>query len=136
MDTYIGISEDRLHHIIGVARKAYSLSKEMGYNEEFCRRMFMLGYLHDVGYEFSKEQKEHPDVSADLLASVFGSIIPGAKDGIAYDAIKNHGKYTDKKTLEWKILNMADMLIDSKGNEVDVTARLDDIKDRYGEYSG
>ncbi len=39
----IGISEDRLHHIIGVARKAYSIAKEMGYDENFARRMWMIG---------------------------------------------------------------------------------------------
>ena len=48
----------------------------------------------------------------------------------------NHGKYViENETDEWKILNMADMLIDSKGNEVTVCQRLDDIKDKYGEHS-
>ena len=37
--------------------------------------------------------------------------------------------------LSWKILNIADMTIDSKGNKVDVMQRLEDIKLRYGEYS-
>ncbi len=95
----------------------------------------MLGWNHDVGYEFSKKQQEHPDIGADMLSAVFGSIVPKAQDDIAYQAIKNHGRYTQHKTVEWKILNMADMLIDSKGNEVAVTQRLEDIKERYGERS-
>lgn len=64
---YIGISEARLHHILGVARKSYKIAKEMGYDERFCRRCFMLGWIHDVGYEFSEKQSEHPNVSAELL---------------------------------------------------------------------
>ena len=38
-------------------------------------------------------------------------------------------------TVEYKILNMADMLVDSMGNEVTASQRLNDIRDRYGEYS-
>lgn len=36
---------------------------------------------------------------------------------------------------EWRIINMADMQVDSKGNEVDVIDRLRDIRDRYGDWS-
>ena len=67
MDKYIGISEDRLHHIIGVARKAYQLAKSMDCDEDFARKMFMVGWVHDVGYEFSKEQAEHPGISSEML---------------------------------------------------------------------
>lgn len=150
---FIGISEDRLHHILGVARKAYKTAKDMGYDERFCRRCFMLGWLHDVGYEFSEKQSEHPDVSAELLwtlGDAFGAIMefPRDKNGKisssapynkewvnAVLAIKNHGLYTENETSEWKILNMADMQVDSHGNEVDVFQRLEDIKTRYGEHS-
>lgn len=149
----IGISEDRLRHTLGVARKAYEIAKEMGHDERFARRMFMLGWVHDVGYEFTEKQSDHPNASAELLwtlGDAFGVIMefPRDKDGTisssapyneewvsAVSAIENHGRYTEHKTAEWKILNMADMLIDSKGNEVMVSQRLDDIKSRYGEYS-
>ena len=150
---FIGISEDRLHHIIGVARKAYEIAKNMGYDERFCRRCFMLGWIHDVGYEFSEKQLEHPNVSAELLwtlGDAFGVIMeyPCNENGeisssapynegwvTAVSAIKDHGLYTENETAEWKILNMADMQVDSQGNEVSVSQRLDDIKNRYGEHS-
>ena len=64
---YIGISEDRLHHIIGVARKAYAIAKQRGHSEEFARKMFMDGWLHDVGYEFSEKQGHHPHESGELV---------------------------------------------------------------------
>ena len=132
MSNYIGISEDRLHHILGVSRKAYSIAKDMGYGEPFARKMFMLGWNHDVGYEFSEEQTEHADISATMIVYLMNN------DGVNnknYYAIKRHGYYAEDETVEWKILNMADMLIDSKGNEVTVSQRLDDIKERYGEHS-
>ena len=150
---YIGISEARLHHILGVARKAYKIAKDMGYDERFCRRCFMLGWIHDVGYEFSENQSDHPDASTELLCTLgdaFGVIMefPRSKDGKisssapyneewvnAVAAIKNHGLYIENETAEWKILNMADMQVDSQGNEVSVSQRLDDIKTRYGEHS-
>ena len=145
IDKYIGISEDRLHHILGVARKCYQIAKDMGKDENFCRKMFMIGWCHDVGYEFSKSQSDHPDVGAEMYRNMtngnFGPIdeFDFAKMPISarqsYDAIKKHGKYTEDKTDEWKILNIADMTIDSKGNDVDVMDRLDDIKSRYGEHS-
>ncbi len=140
MDDYIGISEDRLHHIIGVARKAYQIAKDMGCDEEFARKMFMIGWVHDVGYEFSKEQSEHPKISSEMLHQLVCS-------NKTYDtsvslktnhAIYYHGLYPDEAlgyNLEWKIINMADMQVDSKGKEVDVMDRLNDIKERYGKYS-
>lgn len=129
---YIGISDDRLHHIIGVARECYNIAKSYDKDEDFCRKMFLIGYLHDVGYEFSTTQAEHPDISEKILM-LLG--FQNDKIGEALHAIKYHGRYTKHSTLEWKILNIADMTINSKGNKVTVYERLEDIKSRYGEHS-
>lgn len=131
---YIGISEDRLHHILGVARKAYSLAKNMGYSEDFARRMFMLGWNHDVGYEFSTKPTEHSDISAEMYLETLDDITDDTKS-TTYQAIKNHGRYTKNATIEWKILNMADMQVDFDGKEVDVITRLHNIRECYGEHS-
>ena len=139
---YIGISENRLHHIIGVARKAYKIARDMGYNERFCRRCFMLGWMQAIGYEFSEKPSEHPNVSEELLwtlGDAFGIISSSAsynKEWInALSAVRKYGLYTENETAEWKILNMADMQVDSNGKEVTVFQRLEDIKNRYGEHS-
>ena len=123
----IGISEDRLHHIIGVARKAYSIAKDMGYDDYFAKKMFAIGWNHDIGYEFSKEAKEHPSLGAAILYSTFG-----VNEKPAFNAINEHGYVTENDTLEYKILSMADLLIDGKGKEVTVLQRLEDIRTRYG----
>jgi HD superfamily phosphodiesterase len=61
---FIGISEDRLKHILGVSRKAYRIAKDRGHDEKFARKMFMAGWLHDVGYEFSTGKLYNCDLNA------------------------------------------------------------------------
>ncbi len=146
---YIGISDNRLHHILGVARKAYQIAKDRGHDEIFARKMFMIGWLHDVGYEFSEKQENHPFESGEMIKLLFDApqrqihISTGWDMESRYDyhtspsykAIAEHGKYPSEKTEEYIILNQADMLIDSDGMEVNVMTRLDGIKNRYGEHS-
>ena len=139
---FIGISEDRLHHIIGVARKAYKIAKEEGNDENFCRKMFMLGWIHDVGYEFSLTQEEHAAIPSELLYQLYAyncKDIYGADVSIKTNyAMCYHGRCPDeslKYNKEWRILTTADMLVDGKGKEVSAFDRLEDIKERYGENS-
>ena len=134
---YIGISEDRLHHMLGVARKAYKIALDRGHDKTFATKMFVIGWNHDIGYEFSKYKEEHPMVSASILSLTFydeGQDM-GKNGGNAINAILSHGLYTDEKTEEWIILNQADMQISPNGKEISVSERLDDIKERFGEYS-
>lgn len=132
-NSYIGITENRLHHILAVARRCYDISKSRGFTEDFCRMMWMIGWTHDVGYEFSTVPGEHPFVGDEMLGLLNSeSIMP--EDGPRY-AVRFHGDCVSKKTVEWEILNIADLTVDSKGNIVDVSERLNDIKERYGEQS-
>jgi len=140
MNEYIGISEDKLHHILGVARKAYKIAKDMGCTEDFARKMFMIGWVHDVGYEFSKEASDHPRISSGLVHQLICSrqVYDMQMSLKTNYAIFYHGAFPDESlinNIEWRIINMADMMIDSKGNEVTVKERLSEIKARYGEDS-
>lgn len=132
MNNYIGISEDKSKHILNVARKAYSLAKEWGETEEFARKAYMAGFLHDTGYEFSSKASEHPTVSAELLE------LTGLTDGEFTQAILNHGNPyipVNRRTALWYVLNAADMMIDSTGKEVTIDERCEDIATRYGRQS-
>lgn len=136
----IGISENKLHHILGVARKCYEIAKEEGYDEEFCRKMFMIGWCHDVGYEFSEETEDHPQISVELIEDLVCMFCRGDVEisKLTKQAILRHGKEPtekDLKNVKWVILNTADLVIDSKGNDVEVEKRLEDIKERYGSES-
>ena len=46
------ISDDKIKHIIGVARLMKKYSEEKGFDNNYCLEMFTLGLLHDIGYEF------------------------------------------------------------------------------------
>lgn len=129
-DKNIGISENRLHHLLGVAKKCYELAKERGHNEEFCRKMFLLGFVHDAGYEFSKSTKEHEEISAQML-----QYLGLDENSHEVQAIKHHNSFLSRSNEEWLILVEADMTTDNAGNPISVMARLDSIQDIYGDYS-
>lgn len=123
-NNYIGISEDKLHHILGVARRCYEIAKEREYSEEDARRLFMIGWIHDVGYEFSERFEEHPKISDNMISTL-------VKHGNF--AVRNHGSvdlgYSDR---ELEILNIADLTVDHKGNKCTIEERLKGIEDRFG----
>lgn len=117
------INEKKLNHIIGVARLMKEKAKSWGLDEQ---EMFCLGFLHDIGYEFSDVQ-DHPVIGAELLKN------QGYK---YYQEILNHGN--PESTYQSKaldLLNYADLHIDGNGNYVTMLDRLEDIKSRYGEDS-
>ena len=120
----IGISEDRTKHSLAVARYMAKMAAQKGWNQERCQEMFLLGYIHDIGYEFCEVQSEHPTVGADLLKN----------QGYKYwREILYHGMATDDYDSEELILlNIADMTIDSSGRNVGAGQRLLDIANRYG----
>lgn len=122
------ITQDKLNHILAVSRQAYNIAKRNGFNEEFARKCFMLGWTHDVGYEFCNKPTEHPEISVELLESL------GVLDLKVWEAIRYHSAQV-KESDEWKILTEADMTVNSKGEPVSVSERLNEIKWRYGKTS-
>lgn len=50
MDTCIGISDDCLVHVRGVAREIPR--NVFDWDDASCRDMFTLGFVHDIGYEY------------------------------------------------------------------------------------
>lgn len=126
------ITEDRIKHMLSVARKCYSLAKEEYHlSEEGARVYFVMGLLHDIGYEFCEENSKHPEVGYNILKILFDH--PYAFIDII-NAIKNHGdpNNIDPESFLNEILNKADLLVDAKGNNVTIEERLSDIGNRYG----
>lgn len=120
----IGISNDRLNHSIEVARMMVELSEKAGWSPAKCQEMFLLGYVHDIGYEFAENQCDHADIGAEILK----------EQGYKYwQEVALHGKIDSSyESEELRMLNIADMSVDSKGNRVGAKKRLEDIGDRYG----
>ena len=113
------INENRLNHILAVARKAYKIAKDFGYDEQYAREMFALGWNHDIGYEF--DPINHENVGADIL--------PNYKYA---EFIRSHGLAPAQLTKEWIIINLADMTTSPTGEETNIEARLVEIESRYG----
>lgn len=121
-------TEDRLHHSLGVANKMKALAEETyPDNEQFAQDMFTLGLLHDIGYRFTDKPEEHPEIGAGILKrnnyEYWREVHHHGKSGVSY-----HSEALN-------ILNTADLMTDRKGNPVTVSERLNDIMERYGEYS-
>lgn len=121
------ITQDRLKHSVGVARKLYEMSLQRGWDVEKAKNMFVLGFVHDIGYEFAETQSEHADVGAVILE----------KCGFQYsNEVMYHGKVQkDYSSEELNMLNVADFLVGPDGQSVTVQERLDGISQRYGENS-
>lgn len=122
---YIGISKERIMHSLQVGRTTYLLSRDLfNWDEQKCRQMFVLGLVHDCGYEFSLDQTEHPSIGADILSEC---------DYRFSEEIRWHGIASSPyESDELLVLNIADLLTDKTGRTILLSERLGDIKERYG----
>lgn len=57
---------DRLKHSLAVARKMVSIGKNKGLSEEQLQELFILGYNHDIGYEFGTNEN-HNIIGGNIL---------------------------------------------------------------------
>ncbi len=121
------MDNDRLKHSLAVARKMVEIGKFLNLDEEELNTLFIIGFNHDIGYEFVTDTSIHNIVGGAYLRKC------GFK---YYKEIYYHGiPDSEYNSLYLDILNKADMEIDKYGNDVGFDKRLDDIKSRYGEDS-
>lgn len=126
------LSEERLKHSLGVARQCYSLSKELNLakDDKEAKLYWLMGFLHDIGYEFSDGSK-HAEEGYEILKSINTIELNNIKW-----SIRHHGKADiDSDNDYLNLLNLADMTVDSKGNICTLDERLKDIKERHEENS-
>jgi len=117
------IDDDRIKHIMAVARVMKDNAGSVGLDEE---EMFTLGLLHDIGYEFGGSE-EHHQVGAEMLKK---------QNYKYYKEVLYHGKpVKEYSSTALDLLNYADMHIDKKGNFVTFEDRLKDIENRRGKNS-
>lgn len=46
------INNDRLNHSLAVARKVVEIGKKYNLNDNELKDLFVLGFNHDIGYEY------------------------------------------------------------------------------------
>ena len=121
------MDEDRIKHSFAVARKMKQIAIDLGLNDEEINDCFVIGFIHDIGYEFATNKMEHNKIGGEILK----------RNNFKYwKEIYYHGETEiEYESLYLDILNQADMQIDKYGNDVGYDKRLEDIKSRYGETS-
>ena len=118
---------DRLKHSYYVGKKMFEIGKDLKLKPEQLEELFLLGFNHDIGYEFSKSGIDH---------NIIGGIMLKNNNYKYWKEVYYHGEITDEyQSLYLTTLNKADMQIDKYGNDVGYIKRLEDIKERYGEKS-
>ena len=123
------ISENKLHHTIQVARVCYRLAKEAGMQETKARAAFVMGFLHDIGYEYldaGDDVTKHAEISAALIDAMAENF-PEIRDAVA-----THGTCTAFTSEFSRILNTADMSVMHDGTECSVEERVAGIKAFHG----
>ena len=122
------ITSARWQHILGVARKAKVLAERLRpQDEQFAQDMFLLGMLHDFGYEFSDNPSDHPAIAAEILK----------RQGYRYfNEVANHGNIdvTDVPD-ELFVLSCADMTTGPNGENFTMRERVNNMAERYGKGS-
>ena len=121
------MDNNRLMHSYNVGKKMMEIGKLYNLSDEELRELFVLGFNHDIGFEFTTNGVNHDKIGGELLKK---------SNYKYYKEIYYHGKLTDEySSLYLDILNMADMQIDKYGNDVGYENRLKDIESRYGSDS-
>lgn len=119
------ISENRWQHILGVARKAKMLAGKLKPgDEQYAEDMFLLGVMHDLGYEFMESNASHAAIGGEILK----------RSGYRFwKEVALHGDETvENITDELFILNCADMMTGSCGENFTFDERLEEIASRFG----
>jgi len=121
------ITEDRMKHCLEVANKMKHFASSRCEKYDNANEMFVLGFLHDVGYEFSDKQEDHAQNGGEILKEQRYKY---------WKEVYYHGypqnEYISK---ELALLNYADMTTGPRGENMSVDERIKDIKIRYGENS-
>lgn len=117
------MNDNRAKHSLAVAKKMIEIGKAQKFSNNQLKELFVLGYLHDIGYEFGNK-KSHAKIGGLILKDY----------GYKYwREVYYHGKSEAKYQSKYlNILNSADMQINSRGEDVGYQKRLEDIASRYG----
>lgn len=118
---------NRYKHCYSVGKRMYAYAKYMlGWNEKKCCEMFVLGNLHDIGYELDPDCFDHDWILADILSYSFKY----------HNEIRYHSQYqTEYDSPELRLLYFGDMTVDGAGNWCTLKERLEDLEKRHGKNS-
>jgi len=130
----IGMTEDCLKHSIGVARQMRRFALADNDKSYLAYDAFVVGLLHDIGYEFDTKDNHEMVAGKRLKNMGFPYAYEIMYHNSLWEDIPEEAKIDfDADVFFW--LQKADMTVDSHGNIVTFEERLEDIANRYGEDS-
>lgn len=119
------IFDYRKKHIWAVAELMEKYGRERNFSKEECNDLYILGLLHDVGYQFL-EEKDY------IKHNLRGGEILKSEGYKFWKEVYYHGVVNSPYQSEYlDLLNLADMHIDSEGNYVTLDGRLEELSKRY-----
>lgn len=124
--------ELKLQRNLALAKKCYNLARDRSFNDTFCKKMFMIGLLYNIGYEFEKDHNLAIKESCRLIELFGGSLDNATKNAIMYCGVN---VTLDMQSDEWKILNIANLTTDNNGYDISIEKRLFETKKKYGDNS-
>jgi len=115
---------------MGVARLCVELAKEMGWSEDRQRQAFLMGWNHDIGYEFCSCPEEHAFAGANIIRSSLGWWPEIKYHGLpkSHSLRIHNGKPYESEMLD--VLNTADILTASNGEQCTAYERLKELESR------
>jgi len=122
---YPEMSEGRIKHSYRVGRKMMEAVIEHPFLSSYSPAdIFVLGYLHDIGYNFTEISAQHAEVGGGILRRqgypLWREVYYHGKLDIPY-----HSKELD-------LLNWADKTVNQRGEDVTLEERISDIGVRHG----
>ena len=146
----IGIVKERVEHIVWVARRCAELAKERGYDQSMQEQAFLMGWNHDIGYEWCDLPEGHAKKGAGVIRASYGKLYEKeypeiveflrTVDFVWWKEIMVHGypKIHPRRMIDGKpymsemldILNIADITTLQGGQYCTAQERLDDLLKR------
>lgn len=122
------MDDNRLHHMFSVAKKMKEIVQENKSDYTISPdEAFILGLLHDIGYEFCKVKSEHGKIGGETLKE------QGYK---FWREVYFHGLPQEEySSQELWLLNYVDLITGPTGKYISIQERINDIEERYGKGS-
>ena len=64
------LSQNKITHMLNTERHCEAIARSLGADNKICDAAFVMGLLHDIGYERISDKKDisaHPEKSAEIL---------------------------------------------------------------------
>ena len=113
-------------HNVGLRMASYA-KKHLGWDDVKCNDMYILGMMHDLGYELNPDPFEHDEAMSEALGHTGYKYVKE----IAYHSCMQ----TEFDSPEMRLLYFGDMTVDGRGKWCTLEERLKDLEKRHGKDS-